>query len=145
MATSTVDLRQVSVLAEIVVRAGNARQPDARHIMQKAYLAVDATYPDTIGISTLFRPDATLDELAREGSFPNAKISYSIVGRIIAELAARLASDNCATRHDLTLPWSAQRYDSRCERQCHPQWRRLRRWAGSLRWRRAHSAIARTG
>lgn len=88
MATSTVDLRQVSVLAEIVVRAGNARQPDARHIMQKAYLAVDATYPDTIGISTLFRPDATLDELAREGSFPNAKISYSIVGRITAELTA---------------------------------------------------------
>ncbi len=88
MATSTVDLHQVSVLTEIVVRAGNARQPDARYILQKAYLAVDAAYPDTIGISTLFRPGATLDELAREGSFPNAKISYSIVGRIIAELTA---------------------------------------------------------
>ena len=88
MITSTVDLGQVSVLTEIVVRAGNARQPDARHILQKAYLAVDAAYPDTIGISTLFRPGATLDELAREGSFPNAKISYSIVGRIVAELVA---------------------------------------------------------
>lgn len=88
MAASTVDLRQISVLTEIVVRAGNARQPDARHILQNAYLAVDAAYPDTIGISTLFRPGATLDELAREGSFPNAKISFSIVGRIIAELAA---------------------------------------------------------
>lgn len=88
MATPTVDLRQVSVLTEIIVRAGNARQSDARQILQKAYLAVDAAYPDTIGFSTLFRPGATLDELAREGSFPNAKISYSLVGRIIAELSA---------------------------------------------------------
>jgi hypothetical protein len=88
MATPTVDLQQVSVLTEIVVRAGNAQQPDARLILQKAYLAVDATCPDTISISTLFRPGATLDELAREGSFPNAKLSYSIVGRIIAELSA---------------------------------------------------------
>lgn len=88
MATSTVDLRQVSVLTEIIVRAGNARQSDARQILQKAYVAVDATYPDTIGISALFRPGATLDELAREGAFRNAKISYSIVGRILAELTA---------------------------------------------------------
>jgi hypothetical protein len=88
METPLVDLSQVSVLAEIVVRAGNARQPDARQILQKAYLAVDAAYPNTIGISTLFRPGATLDELAREGSFPNAKTSYSIVGRIIAEPTA---------------------------------------------------------
>ena len=88
MATPTVDLRQVSLLTEIVVRAGNARQPDARHILRKAYLAVDAAYPDTIGVSTLFRPGATLDELAQEGSFPNAKLSYSIVGRIIDELTA---------------------------------------------------------
>jgi hypothetical protein len=88
MATPRADLSRVSVLTEIVVRAGNARQPDARHILQKAYLTVDAAYPDTLGVSTLFRPGATLDELAREGSFPNAKISYSIVGRIIAELSA---------------------------------------------------------
>lgn len=88
MATPTVDLQQVSALTEIVVRAGNARQPDARLILQKAYLAVDAAYPDTIGVSTLFRPGATLDELAREGSFPNAKLSFAIIGRIIAELTA---------------------------------------------------------
>lgn len=88
MPTPTVDLLHVSALTEIIVRAGNARQPDARRILQKAYLAVDATYPDTIGISTLFRPGATLDELAREGSFSDAKISYSIVGRIITELSA---------------------------------------------------------
>ena len=75
------------MLAEIVVRAGNARQPDARLILQKAYVVADAAYPNTIGISTLFRPGATLDELAREGSFPNAKLSYSVVGRIMAELA----------------------------------------------------------
>ena len=70
------------------MRAGNAQQSDARQILQRAYTAVDATYPDTIGISTLFRPGATLDELAREGSFRNAKISYSLVGRIITELSA---------------------------------------------------------
>ncbi|HEY7093230.1 MAG TPA: hypothetical protein VH393_08630 [Ktedonobacterales bacterium] len=88
MATALVDLGQVSELTEIVLRAGNARQANARRVLQKAYRAVDPTYPDAVGIMALFRPGATLDELARQGSFPQAKLRYTIVGRMLAELNA---------------------------------------------------------
>jgi hypothetical protein len=35
LATSTVEFRQMSVLSEIIERAGDAWQPGARHILQK--------------------------------------------------------------------------------------------------------------
>jgi hypothetical protein len=88
MSIPTVDLSQASILAEIVVRAGNAKAPGARQKMQEAYEREDPAYLDAIGLSTIFRLGATLDELASEGHFPHAKISYSIIGRIIRELGA---------------------------------------------------------
>ena len=39
------------------------------------------------GLSCLFRPGATLDELAREGSYRNPKLSVAIVQRLLSELA----------------------------------------------------------
>jgi hypothetical protein len=39
-----------------------------------------------MGISTLFREGATLDELAHEGAFPHKKISFSVIGRLVQEL-----------------------------------------------------------
>ena len=46
-------------------------------------------YPDVrAGLSCLFRPGASLDALAREGSFRNPKLSVTIVQRLVAELAA---------------------------------------------------------
>lgn len=45
-------------------------------------------YPDVrAGLSCLFRPGATLDELAREGAYPNVKLSVAIMQRLIVELA----------------------------------------------------------
>lgn len=38
------------------------------------------------GLSCLFRPGATLDELARAGAYPNTKLSVAIVQRLITEL-----------------------------------------------------------
>jgi hypothetical protein len=40
------------------------------------------------GFSCLFRPGASLDELAREGAYPNGKLSVAIIQRLISELAA---------------------------------------------------------
>lgn len=86
MATPTVDPTHVP-LAELVVRAGDAHDPAARRAMQGAYLRVDKNYPDAIGLSCLYRVGASLDELAREGSSPHGKLSYSIVAKIVRELA----------------------------------------------------------
>ena len=86
MATPIVDLATLNPLVEIVVRAGDATTASARTTLQTAYLARDPAYPDTIGMSTLFRIGATLDELAREGSFPRRKISFSVIGKIRTEL-----------------------------------------------------------
>jgi hypothetical protein len=87
MATSTIDLAAINPLVEIVVRAGNAAAPHARQTFQQAYVDIDLAYPDTVGISTLFREGATLDELAREGAFPHKKISFSVVGKLVEELS----------------------------------------------------------
>jgi hypothetical protein len=87
MATPTVDLRRVSVLQEIVVRAGNTGAPDARKVLKDKYEG-DRVYPDVVGLSTIFREGASLDELARAAHFPHPKISWSVVGRLIAELGA---------------------------------------------------------
>jgi hypothetical protein len=88
MATTCRDLTTINPLVEIIVRAGNAAAPHARQTFQQAYVDIDLAYPDTVGISTLFREGATLDELAREGAFPHRKISFSVVGKIIEELGA---------------------------------------------------------
>lgn len=87
MATPTVDLGRVSVLQEIVVRAGNVKASGARVILQARYERDDA-YPDVVGLSTVFREGASLDELAHAAQFPHPRISWSVVGRLIAELTA---------------------------------------------------------
>jgi hypothetical protein len=73
MPTPTVDLRQVSVLSEIVLRGGDVTHPAARNGLKVRYARPNAHYPDVLaGLSGLFRPGASLDELAREGSYRNA-------------------------------------------------------------------------
>lgn len=89
MPTPTVDLRQVSVLSEIVLRGGDFAHRAARQGLVDQYARPNVHYPDVrAGLSCLFRPGASLDELAREGTYPNAKLSVAIVRRLITELAA---------------------------------------------------------
>lgn len=88
MPTPTVDLRQVSVLSEIVVRGGNITHPAARDGVKVQYARPNVHYPDVrAGLSCLFRPGTSLDELAREGSYRNPKLSVAIVQRLMSELA----------------------------------------------------------
>ena len=95
MATPRVDLSAIHPLVEIIVRGGDASAATARKVMKGAYIRVDPAYPDAVGLSSLFRVGATLDELAREGSFPHQKLSFSVVGKIVQELAV--------VRFELTL------------------------------------------
>lgn len=85
MPTPTVDLGRVSILQEIVVRAGNVKAQGARTTLQARYES-DRVYADVVGLSTVFREGASLDELARTAQFPHPRISWSVVGRIIEEL-----------------------------------------------------------
>lgn len=87
MPTPSVDLATISPLTEIIVRGGDASASSARRVVQGAYIRVDPAFPDAVGLSSLFRKGATLDELAREGSFPHQKLSFSVVSKIMHELA----------------------------------------------------------
>jgi hypothetical protein len=88
MPTQTVDWRQVSLLSEIVVRGGDFAHPDARSGLKVQYARTNVHYPDVqAGLSCLFRPGASLDELAREGSYRNPRLSVAIAQRLISELA----------------------------------------------------------
>jgi len=88
MPTPMVDLRQVSMLAEIVLRGGDFSNPRSRESLRTQYEQPNNYYTDlTAGLSCLFRPGASLDELAREGAYPNARLSVAIVERLINELA----------------------------------------------------------
>ena len=86
--TTTVNLRFVSMLSEIVLRGGDFAHPAARTGLRDQYRRANVHYPDVLaGLSCLFRPGASLDELAREGSYRNPKISVTIVQRLVTELA----------------------------------------------------------
>ena len=88
MPTPMVDLRQVSLLSEIVLRGGDFSNPRSRESLRIQYEQPNNYYTDlAAGLSCLFRPGASLDELAREGSYPNARLSVAIVERLINELA----------------------------------------------------------
>lgn len=89
MPTPIVDLRLISMLDEIVLRGGDFSDPRARESLRRQYERPNVYYADlSVGLSCLFRPGASLDELAREGSYPNAKLSVAIVERLITELAS---------------------------------------------------------
>ena len=88
MPTPLVDLHQVSLLTEIVVRGGDVAHPASRQSLKFQYEQPNSRYIDLVaGLSCLFRPGASLDELAREGFYPNPSLSVAIVERLIAELA----------------------------------------------------------
>src|SRR6478752_2953588 len=88
MPTPTVDLRQVSMLSEIVLRGGDFSHPRSRESLRMQYEQPNNYCLDlAAGLSCLFRPGASLDELAREGAYPNARLSVAIVERLINELA----------------------------------------------------------
>ena len=86
--TPRVNVAAIHPNVEIVVRGGDAKDPNARRTLQRTYTAIDNRYPDAIGVSTLFRVGASLDELMREGRFPHPKIGHVLVGRIMSERAA---------------------------------------------------------
>jgi hypothetical protein len=87
--TPRIDLGHVSLLAEIVLRGGDIHDPRARQVLQEQYARVNQRYPDlTVGLSCLFRPGASLDDLAREGSYPNGSLSIAVIQRLIDELTA---------------------------------------------------------
>src|SRR6185437_12341004 len=53
------------------------------------YTRVNRSYPDlSVGLSCLFRPGASFDELAHEGSYPNARLSVTVIQRLVDELSA---------------------------------------------------------
>jgi hypothetical protein len=82
----SVDLTQVSILAEIVIRAGNIADSQNRQHTKAAYEPDDRYGNDVIGLSVIFHIGATLDALAKSASFPNSKLGYTTIGKLSQEL-----------------------------------------------------------
>ncbi len=87
MAIQTVDLSRISPLVEIILRAGDAHDPRTRERMRAAYNTPLTLFPGAVGLSCLFRPGASLDDLAREGAYPNPMLSYATIDRLQSELS----------------------------------------------------------
>jgi hypothetical protein len=86
LATQRVQLVQV-LLAEMVVRAGDIIAQHDSGRLKETYKVIDPRYLDAIGISTIFHPGASLDQLVQAGGpFPHSKISFAIVDTLITEL-----------------------------------------------------------
>lgn len=85
--TPSVDLSQVGH-AEIILRGGNLHDPRAQQETQKQYARPNRFYADlSVGLSCLFRPGASVDDLAIEGNYPNPSLSVTTISRLTAELA----------------------------------------------------------
>ena len=71
-----------------MLRGGDFGNPRSRRSIQEQYVRLNRHYPDLqVGLSCLFRPGVSLDELAREAFYPNVKLSVAIIERLISELA----------------------------------------------------------
>ncbi|HEY7342590.1 MAG TPA: hypothetical protein VH591_17075 [Ktedonobacterales bacterium] len=89
MLTPRVDLTQVNLLSQLVLRAGNIRDPRAQQVAREQYQRANTNYTDLkVGLSCLFRPGASFDDLAREGFFPNTRLSAATIQHLVSELAA---------------------------------------------------------
>ena len=86
--TPTVDLSALDQQTDIVIRAGDPSVPTAKAVMIRAYPDADKTYPDAVGLSTVFRQGASLDELARAANFPHGKIGFATISRLVSALRA---------------------------------------------------------
>jgi hypothetical protein len=82
----TVDLSIIDGLAEIILRAGDLEIKDALALLKKAY-EIDDDYDNVVGISVLFRIDANVTALAKEGNFPHKRLSISFISKIKEELS----------------------------------------------------------
>lgn len=88
MPTPKLDLTRINLLSQIVLRAGNISDPRAQQATRDQYQRPNTSYTDLkVGLSCLFRPGASFDDLAREGFFPNARLSAATIQQLASELA----------------------------------------------------------
>lgn len=88
MPTPRVDVSQVSLHAEIVLRGGDLHDPRAQATAQQQYARPNDHYADLqVGLSCLFRPGASFEELTREGSYRNTYVSVTVIEQLRTELA----------------------------------------------------------
>ena len=89
MPTPKVDVTQVSLHSQVILRAGNISDPRAQQAARVQYQRPNTNYTDLrVGLSCLFHPGASFDDLAREGFFPNAQLSVATIQQFMGELAA---------------------------------------------------------
>jgi hypothetical protein len=89
MSVPTVDLSTLNPPIEIVLRAGDIRQPNAREVLQRNYAAGNPDYPTVVGLSVLFAPGAGVSGLVQRNVVPHGRVAHATIQHILASLQSQ--------------------------------------------------------
>jgi hypothetical protein len=89
VATPLFNLSTINPQVEIILRAGDIRQPQAREVLQRNYAAANPDYPDVVGLSVLFTPGADVVRLVQRNVVPHGRIAHATVEQIMIALRGK--------------------------------------------------------
>ena len=86
MSVPTVDLSTLNPQLEIILRAGDIRQPNAREVLQRNYAAGNPDYPTIVGLSVLFAPGADVLGIVQRNVVPHGHVAHATIQQILTSL-----------------------------------------------------------
>jgi hypothetical protein len=81
-----VDLTTINPSFDIILRAGDITQPNAREVLQRNYAAGNPDYLSVVGLSVLFAPGADMLYLMQHNIVPHKRVAHARVQSIVAAL-----------------------------------------------------------
>jgi hypothetical protein len=84
--TPTFDLTTINPHVEVILRAGDIRQKQAREVLQRNYVAANPDYPDVVGLSVLISPGADVLRLVQRNIVPHGRVAHANVEQITTAL-----------------------------------------------------------
>jgi Mrp family chromosome partitioning ATPase len=89
MSVPTIDLSTLNPQVEVILRAGDIRQPNAREVLQRNYAAGNPDYPTVLGVSVLFAPGADVPLLVQRNIVPHKRVAHGTIQHILIELTTQ--------------------------------------------------------
>ena len=88
MSVPIVDLNALNPQIEIILRAGDIRQPSARQVLQRNYAAGNPDYPTAVGLSVLFAPGADVLGIVQRNIVPHGHVAHATIQQILTSLSS---------------------------------------------------------
>jgi len=74
---------------DIILRAGDIRQPNAREVLQRNYAAGNPDHPTVVGLSVLFAPDTDILGIVQRNVVPHGRRDHAIILQIQTSLMSK--------------------------------------------------------